>query len=783
MISVVEYLDGSKNDINIDDLEILLKDKYDEEDKEGLSYYEFFDMKTKEFKPHFDIEKLIEYNDRGKFDESQFLTPIYKVLNDLFDTDTFDWAMSEDNRKYRLKNDNKVYFKISYHLTLWNKKTNYETIKEYSVYINKKLKLHDIKIDTSIYRNGLTKFRMPYCKKDYDKWSVLKPKTYPNDFKKHIVQLIDGCLDYLQIKKEKIEIMKMNILLSMTKKDVMNQYKMIGDKKPFGNGFVYNVETNTCPFLKEKHNRNHNFIIENEYGVYLKCHSDKCKGRTICLYNENSKDNDRAFRVETFRDIKVANGKSDYNVKRKYFEKFFLPLCSSNSILKIDYKCKYFKNSNKSYIDKSIVIIKDLKGYAHLKTNLMLKNKKGEDELVRTSFVKTYLEDEFRNSYQDTTFDPSYDINNLYNDRYYNLFNGFGYEKILNNNDEITTQDLSNFETYLSYLKEALCNKDDKTYDFLIQHLASIVQTPRDKNHIILVFYSKKGGTGKSMNIKFFCEVMGMNYSYFGTMKQITERFTTAQNGKLINVIEEIDTKNFDEHYRELKKKSQEDTTTTEGKYQPEKSTEAFVRFMLALNDIFKISDDRRIVYFDCRKIKGLDTNNIEKLVKDKKIIYLFGEYLMNTKLKYNSISKWEKNRPITPATKLFSRKDSVEEFFINLYLCEEEYFTEYILQTIKDTLKEDTFLIKRLKLFGFYERFCEKFSIRSRKKNSFYSEIETIHHFITTKRVKGFDCYEINLQDINKKFKIQEEFKNNISRYNEDSSDEDSDEDSDEEN
>ena len=69
----------------------------------------------------------------------------------------------------------------------------------------------------------------------------------------------------------------------------------------------------------------------------------------------------------------------------------------------------------------------------------VFKNKKGEDELTKAPFVKIYLEDEYRNSFQDTTFDPSYDINNLYNDRYYNLFNGFGYEKVLNNNDEITT--------------------------------------------------------------------------------------------------------------------------------------------------------------------------------------------------------------------------------------------------------------------------------------------------------------------------------------------------------
>ena len=91
--------------------------------------------------------------------------------------------------------------------------------------------------------------------------------------------------------------------------------------------------------------------------------------------------------------------------------------------------------------------------------------------------------------------------------------------------------------------------------------------------------------------------------------------------------------------------------------------------------------------------------------------------------------------------------------------------------------MNEDTFTLRRQNFFRFYTNFCERFAIRSRKKGSFYSEIVTIHHYITTKRVKGYDCYEINLQDINNKFKIQEEFKNNISCFNEEEDEEDEDE------
>ena len=66
-------------------------------------------------------------------------------------------------------------------------------------------KQNNIKFDSSVYRNGMGKFRMIMFKKEGDKNSVLIPITFKDEFKKHLIQNIDDC-ESLEITKDNIKV-------------------------------------------------------------------------------------------------------------------------------------------------------------------------------------------------------------------------------------------------------------------------------------------------------------------------------------------------------------------------------------------------------------------------------------------------------------------------------------------------------------------------------------------------------------------------------------------------
>ena len=221
----------------------------------------------------------------------------------------------------------------------------------------------------------------------------------------------------------------------------------------------------------------------------LKCHDKDCFGKTEVLYK--LKKDDGNFCNKVFNSIlKKKDKKSNYYEKRKYFEKYYFFLRDNDVLYRVNHR--YVKQYK--YYEKEMVEVKKT-GVNNL---FYQEYDEKKEKIINKPFIKRYLIDEDRKDYLNIDFMPDGDEKGTYN-----LFKGFNYMTILNEDDEITKEDRCNFEFLKDFIKKNICENNKKTYHFFISHLALILQKPEFLNHIIMLFYSSEEGTGKSSFLQF----------------------------------------------------------------------------------------------------------------------------------------------------------------------------------------------------------------------------------------------------------------------------------------
>ncbi len=762
MNKTIYYSNGLKQKtplkIEYEELEKKLRSKYNKSRKRGLSLYEYFDLTKTDFKLFFDIDYKLDLDD-DVFDDVRYINMIELVLKEFFYLEDNEIFISSDNREM---ND---YYKISYHIII-NKKTNIDQMLD----ISKKLKIifdkmemviedkiYYFKIDNSVYSKGLQKFRTLYSKKDNDKNSLLIPSNENDKLYQHLIQVIekdilDVDMDLFNEKiKEKMgKIDDKNNTNDLNMEEIINLYDIHSTKEGINCKLHIIKKGFECPFCNRVHSNNHCYLVEFKDTLYLKCFSEECNKKMKVLYN-NIDTNTLEFDIDVFNSFKLKNG-SNYEQKREYFERYYKYFVDSDTFNRVKIK----KNKKYDYYDTNLVEVKK-SGLNHLN---FLKIQEGDNEPKKQSFIKEYSFDNKRTNLFDMIFDPDNTDKN-----YYNLFDGFNYQNVLDKNDEITEEDEENLQFLLKFLKENVCENNDEFLDYFLSHLSLIIQQPSFLNHIIFLLYSSKQGTGKSAFLKFFSKVLGQKYSYVGSYSQILEKHSTSALGKFINIIEEVDIAKSKKVSEDMKNLSQREEFVYNGKNQLEKTLSCFVRYFLTSNNSNCISipkNDRRYVIYEFLKISDEDViNKMDRIYENKKLIYLFGDYLNNYNIKFKTRNDWIKNKPITTCYKLFIYNDSVSSFLKDLYN-KNDYFDEYdIVQIIQNKLEGDIFKMKTKHFYQYYKNYCMECNLKPFQKGNFYKNIRTNYNFIIKVKNKGNDTFKIDMKKINKHFDIDIEYKN----------------------
>lgn len=523
LITTNQLQTSQTNEYRYEDLYNYLNGAYKNNElfKNGKTAYEYYNAKTYLVKPRFDIDlKLYEITDMNtgmkiivnKNMENAELLEDYdtdtisdalQCLYELFPgTEEDDYAISKDCRWCKTK-EGKQYYKISYHIVYWKKKVDSLKLKKYieqNMEIFKDANLQKA-LDLKIYMSGMTKWRIPLSKKVKNDNSLLVPKNYINieDFHKHLVTFILFCDELeLNIKEDLYE--KKEKTYNKDADDFINQMKdnskEIQSKKNFytftgAPKMEEDIEyTDIQEFVCGKtHNNNHNFLIHDikKNTLHVSCHSAKCKGFLKILHTP--KLNYKEFDITYFNNIPLDETKeNNYDECKTYFELFFKMMRDSNSYYRIDNtfdrRLKYFERKIKSI---------KIEGYS----DLLFKYRK--DGTVETKkYIDKYKNDNFKSAYFDLCFEPfnkNLEKNNI-KDSNFNLFNGFNYESILSfdERENIPPEKHEDLKFLLNHIKKYHCDDIDKHYDFLMQYLANIIQTPQFIPQIILVFYSSKHG-------------------------------------------------------------------------------------------------------------------------------------------------------------------------------------------------------------------------------------------------------------------------------------------------
>lgn len=697
-INIVESLLGSKKIIHIKDLEETIRENFDIGTKTGLVRYEYFDLLKQNFKIYFDIEKYIEPTEEKAFNLEEYQGRITEKLNKIFNTDDKEWAISQDHRPVRIKDKvtkQKVSkFKISFHFIATNLYTNG---KEFIPLIRDSIKPYlsksGIDIDSSVYSEGLQKFRIVFCKKDKDVLSLLKPITYPDNFSKHIIQYLDGCeeLDVKNLNMDCINVNLMNTDIDSDKNDkIKKEYQKIGKVKKTRNGCVYDVKC-ICPFVEREHTNNHCYIIIQNGNKFLKCFAEGCKGKVKVLFKKLDTQSAN-FSKKTFKAIDIdEEKKTDYYRKRDYFEKYYLFFCDDGVLFRIDSEEKEYGSKKEKYTLSSLKNVKatglaDLSYYYYKKEGDKVVKKKGK-------FIKKYIgDDEDKTEYYNVIF-KAYGKN----EGKYNLFNGFDYTRILNENETITDEDIALFNFFKHYLLKYVFRDNKEEYDYFMKHMASIINTPNIKNHLIYYFYSKETGTGKSSLTKFLSKVIGEKYSYFGSIGNVFGEHSNSAVGKFLNILDEADYKDTRQFCEKLKDYSQSETRRYNPKGLTETQLDNLVRIIMTGNgNIYVPTNDRRIVVAWFLKIKDKAIKEkIKEFYENKKMVYLFGQHLEEITNNYNDVFDWAENRPINEAYKKMKYSDSVSGFLRHLYYgtisVGSKYKTYKALRYITKKLKQNT--------------------------------------------------------------------------------------------
>jgi hypothetical protein len=197
--------------------------------------------------------------------------------------------------------------------------------------------------------------------------------------------------------------------------------------------------------------------------------------------------------------------------------------------LKMNFELKCFRLENPfNYVnidnDNKIQFFNSTELTRWANKDYSIKFSEPEDDKIKRYFVDVWMSDPNQKSFNKIVFDPSLkSINN------YNYFTGFKYsegEQALINNP------------FLNLIRR-VCN-DKKIYDYFIDWIAHIIQTPFKKTNVAIIMFSKTNGVGKNCIVNGICKLLEGYSAHLEKIEDITKNFNAHLVNKLFIYGDEI---------------------------------------------------------------------------------------------------------------------------------------------------------------------------------------------------------------------------------------------------
>jgi len=202
-----------------------------------------------------------------------------------------------------------------------------------------------------------------------------------------------------------------------------------------------------------------------------------------------------------------------------------------------------------------------------------------------TNPVDIWMQSEKRPLFTDTKFDPSRSTK----DEAYNLFKGFAYP----------AQKTLNIVMFKNFVKEVICNGDEKMYNITWSFLAQMLQDPTRKMGTALVLLSAKG-TGKSTFVKVIGKLLKGYFYQSADNKRLLGEFNNHLASTLLFYANELTFTDNKRVISKLKNVITEKNFTYEIKGGATYSADNFIRVIIDSNEdmaVVQTADERRFIY------------------------------------------------------------------------------------------------------------------------------------------------------------------------------------------
>jgi len=245
-----------------------------------------------------------------------------------------------------------------------------------------------------------------------------------------------------------------------------------------------------------------------------------------------------------------------------------------------------------------------------------------EDDRKSISFIDVWLSDPNQRTLDKIVFDPSLTSINTFN-----YFSGFEYTE-----GEIALND----NPFLELLKRI--TNDKISYNYMIDWISHIIQTPYKKTNIAIILYSNIKGVGKNCIVDGICKLLEGYSAHVETIDDITKNFNAHLVNKLFIYGDEIkaSSKCISD---KLKQVITRPTQNFEKKGKDAFEVDDYTNWLFTTNnrDAIKVEQgDRRLFFVDCIS---------EKLPEE---LYLKFKNYIDNKEEMNKLFNYFKNHKIT---------------------------------------------------------------------------------------------------------------------------------------
>lgn len=320
--------------------------------------------------------------------------------------------------------------------------------------------------------------------------------------------------------------------------------------------------------------------------------------------------------------------------------------------------------------------------------------------------VQRHLPSERRYHYFD--FEPYNGHTNKYNQKAYNLFQGFAFEKHFPEFDGIQQKDWHQYctkiaqslqpeetllwKTSMTYrqLSQYICNGSHEAEMYIMQYLARIVFMPHYRIGKMMILRNNCGGTGKTafFHLLFVQQVLGKQYG--GTHSSLAEVFGDKNmkiEHQLLLVLEESDISQTKDLQGKIKEAVDRDENHVRLLYHNPYPTKNTVNYILNTNKeigiVFEKDNMRRFPVFDVKehRLSPEEIKQLQDETRNPEFVKIFVKVLLNAHSMTFNFNQFPKSETCEILKEKY--KDPVAQFILFLFV----EWNDYLRDTVPSKL------------------------------------------------------------------------------------------------